>query len=108
MVGLSDYSRICGSEKAKKLFDEGYETLIRILPYYDSENTSYYDLSHLTNIPRAPHPAGKYDPLHVTLCQTLNCIRPNEVLRFYAEKWSWGIVKKSDMKVNDANEHEKD
>ena len=108
LVGLSDYSRICGSEKAKKLFDEGYETLIRILPYYDSENTSYYDLSHLTNIPRAPHPAGKYDPLHVTLCQTLNCIRPNEVLRFYAEKWSWGIVKKSDMKVNDANEHEKD
>lgn len=92
LVGISDYYQICGSEKAKKLFDEGYETLIHILPYYDSENTSYYDLSHLTNPPRAPHPAGKYDPLHVALCQTLNCIRPNKVLQFYAEKWSWGLV----------------
>lgn len=97
LVGISDYYRICGSKKAKRLFDKGYETLISILPYYDSENTSYYDLSHLTNIPRAPHPAGKYDPLHVTLCQTLNIINPHEVLRFYAEKWSWGLVKKDDM-----------
>ena len=97
LVGLSDFYCICGSKKAKAMFDRGYDTLINILPYYDSENTSYYDLSHLTNIPRAPHPAGKYDPLHVTLCQTLNLIKPHEVLRFYAEKWSWGLVKKNDM-----------
>ena len=104
LVGLSDYYRICDSQKAKALFDAGYETLIKILPYYDSENTSYYDLSHLTNIPRAPHPAGKYDPLHVTLCQTLNIIRPHKVLRFYAEKWSWGLVKKENMAKEDGYE----
>lgn len=104
LIGLYDFYSLCGSEHAKVLFESGYKTLIKILPLYDSENTSYYDLSHITNSPRAPHPAGKYDPLHVTLLQTMNCIKPNRVLRFYAEKWSWGLVKSSDMKMENESE----
>jgi len=92
LIGLYDYYILCQSEKAKILFEQGYESLIQLLPYYDSENMSYYDLSHITNSPRKPHPAGKYDPIHVMLLQVLNVINPNVVLSFYANKWSWGLL----------------
>lgn len=97
LIGIHDYYALCGSMKAKQLFDEGFRTLIKILPLYDSENTSYYDLSHITNSPRDPQTAGKYDPLHVALVQTLNLIEPNDVLCYYAEKWSWGLIKQEEI-----------
>ncbi len=97
LIGVYDFYKLCGSNKAKILFDEGYSSLIKMLPYYDSENTTYYDLSHITCPPRKPQCAGKYDPLHVMLVQTLNIIKPNPVLRFYVEKWSWGLIKAKDL-----------
>lgn len=97
LVGIYDYYSICGSEKAKKLFDEGYSSLLKMLPYFDSENTTYYDLSHITCAPRKQVLAGKYDPIHVMLVQTINMIRPHEILRFYTEKWSWGLIKAKDL-----------
>ena len=92
LVGLHDFYELCGSEKALRLFDEGYRTLIKILPLYDSENTSYYDLTHITNAPRKPQVAGKYDPLHVALLQIIDLMHPHDLLKFYAKKWSWGLL----------------
>ena len=97
LVGIYDYAALCNSQRGFELFEEGYNSLLRMLPYYDSENTTYYDLSHITCPPRKPVLAGKYDPIHVMLVQMLNLIKPHPVLRFYTEKWSWGILKEKEL-----------
>lgn len=94
LVGLHDLYEISGNEKAKRLYEEGIQTLKQILPLYDSEYTSYYDLGHLTCPPHAPRTANKYDPIHVNLLQTLNIFEKNEVIEFYSLKWSHGILEK--------------
>lgn len=94
LVGLHDLYELCGNKEAKRLYDTGIETLKRVLPMYDSEYTSYYDLGHITCSPHNPRVATKYDPIHVNLLQTLNVFEHNDVIDFYVKKWSRGIIDK--------------
>ncbi|WP_404334444.1 D-glucuronyl C5-epimerase family protein [Planococcus rifietoensis] len=94
LIGLHDLNQVSKNSKALELYNEGILTLIRILPLYDSEYTSYYDLGHITCPPHAPRGANKYDPIHVDLLQTLNVYEKSEILDFYAVKWSRGVLSK--------------
>jgi len=87
LIGLYDLTVIRNDSEVKKLFDNGYETLIKILPLYDNGITSLYCLNHLTAAPRNPSINEYYHPIHIQLLQALNIIQKSEVLEYYISLW---------------------
>lgn len=94
LIGLHDFYELCGNDLAKRLYETGIETVKKILPLYDSEYTSYYDLGHITCSPHNARIATKYDPIHVNLLQTINIFEHDEVIEFYSKKWARGLLGK--------------
>lgn len=88
MIGLYDGWNKFDDEKAKELLDRAFRTLRYMLPFFDDETITSYDLSHITNAPREKLRSHKYHRLHVKLLQSLYSVRPHEILAFYIEKWN--------------------
>lgn len=88
LFGLYDLSCIKSERKAtsQKLFNEGYETLIKILPLFDGGFCSRYDLGHLTAAPRK-NMRPFYHYVHVNQLIAINSIRDSSVLQFYINEW---------------------
>ena len=87
MIGLYDAANAFQDATAKQLFWDMMQTLQEILPLYDDDTYSCYDLSHLTNPPRSKNKDRKYHILHVRLLQALESIEHNDKISFYIDKW---------------------
>lgn len=98
LLGLYDWWKVAGSEKAGDLFTRGIETLEKLLPYYDIGTFSTYDLGYVTHgkpylMPIKPHVAARYHAFHIAQLRALYSSTGSETLKAYAEKWQ-GYVQK--------------
>lgn len=93
MLGLYDWSTVTKSSEANSIFNDGIETLEKILPYYDLGTFSAYDLSYITHSklpylqPRKPHIAPSYHAIHIAQLRALSSVTGNMNLKNTAEKW---------------------
>lgn len=81
LLGLHEYYEYTNSEKARKLFQLGINSLVKFLPDYDRNGHSYYDI--------LKHPAGgEYHSIHINQLQQLYTITNNQVIDKYYTKWN--------------------
>lgn len=86
--GLYDYLQVREDERVRRLFDEAVRTIDYMLPLYDDDVSSCYDLCHLT-ARRVPKVHGnKYHILHIALLQNLESVAPSPTLEYYIRKWA--------------------
>ena len=94
LLGLYDWNVATKSEDAKYLFLRGVDTLVKILPYYDMEHMSSYDLSYITHkrpaylVQQEPHIAPRYHAVHISLLQAIYSVTGNAVVKEYKDRWS--------------------
>lgn len=90
LVGIYDWSCIDSDtqDEAKKLFQKGIKTLIKIIPYYDIGGFTAYDLSHITLGRNTPHIGVPYHRYHIVLCKIMFDITKNEVFDKYYKLWA--------------------
>lgn len=89
LFGLYDFSKTghIGAERADKLFRDGADTLIKLLPLYDGGFCSRYDLSHITCAPNNTNKNPFYHAIHVNQLIALNSVLNSEVLDYYIKEW---------------------
>lgn len=93
LLGLHDWAKVAGSQRASDMFSDGVRTLRRILPYYDLGAISAYDLSYIIIEGRAPHIAARYHSIHVEQLNALYSVTGVDLFREYALKWSrYGVA----------------
>lgn len=93
IIGLIDLFEITKDFDLESILKESLNSLENILPYYDSEYTSYYDLSHITYSPKIPREGNKYEIIHIKLLNYLNHYNNSNKYIFYIRKWSFGLLK---------------
>lgn len=86
LFGLYDGFQIFRDERARRLFQNGFQTLKAVLPLYDGAISSY-DLFHVTYPPLDRLRNRKYHILHVKLLQALDSVQHEDVFTFYFNKW---------------------
>jgi hypothetical protein len=89
LLGVYDWSTVDSKSKkqASVAFHDGMKTLNKILPYYDVDGFSTYDLGHIIlNLP--PYVAPSYLGIHVYLLHALDSISSSDTLKIYEKKWS--------------------
>lgn len=72
---------------AKKYFSEGIKTLEHILPYFDLNGFTAYDLGHIT-YQKAPHVGIPYHAVHIYLLHALYSVTQNPWFRYCEFVWS--------------------
>jgi hypothetical protein len=98
LLGLYDWWKIAGSDEAGRLFSSGMDTLESILPYYDIETFSTYDLGYITHaLPKSqdgkqpeqvkPHVNASYHAIHIAQLMALYSVTDEEALKEYADRW---------------------
>lgn len=87
LTGLYDGAQIFQDSEASRLFKQGMRTLKTILPLYDGDKLSSYDLAHAANPPQDRSIDRKYHILHVKLLQALDSIQHEDIFTFYINKW---------------------
>ena len=98
LLGIYDWWKVTGSDRAGEMFLDGMSTLEKVLPYYDLNRFSAYDLSYITHSkvpylkPRLPHVSAGSHAIHIAQLRALYSITQNETFKEYAEKWQ-GYVK---------------
>ncbi|MFA7074915.1 MAG: D-glucuronyl C5-epimerase family protein, partial [Endomicrobiaceae bacterium] len=85
LIGLYDYVTVTGNAVAKKLYDEGLETLKYVLPYYDSAGISLYHLAHLYYPNQAAYYNRKYHVIHIAQLDLFYQIDGSEIFKHYSE-----------------------
>lgn len=88
MLGLYDWYKTTGSTQAREALLDSKDTLVKILPYYDFEVISSYDLSYLTHGREVPAINPSYHAVHITLLKALHSISANRTLKEYMDKWA--------------------
>lgn len=87
LIGLYDLSSVHKNDKeAEILYYKGVEALKYILPLYDNNELSTYDLFHLSNDNKALL-NYKYHNVHIKLLNTINSITPDEKFQYYYKVW---------------------
>eukprot|EP00092_Neocalanus_flemingeri_P004031 GFUD01004338.1.p1 GENE.GFUD01004338.1~~GFUD01004338.1.p1 ORF type:complete len:566 (+),score=104.01 GFUD01004338.1:934-2631(+) len=88
LLGLYDLKSISKGKVAKHLYESGLESLMALLPLYDSGSGTFYDLRHFT-MKTAPKGARwDYHSTHVNQLLTLFSIERNsKLLKETAERW---------------------
>ncbi len=86
--GLYDYLQVRQDERVQKLFDEAVKTIEYMLPLYDDDISSNYDIAHITarKIPKVK--GDKYHIIHIALLQNLEFIAPRPTFEYYIRKWA--------------------
>lgn len=86
--GLYDYLQIRKDERIQHLFEEAVNTIEYMLPLYDDDISSCYDISHFTarKIPKVK--GDKYHIIHIALLQNLESIAPRLTFEYYIKKWA--------------------
>lgn len=86
--GLYDYLQVRQDSKIQKLFENALDTIEYMLPLYDDDISSNYDISHITarKIPKVK--GDKYHIIHIALLQNLESIAPCSTFEYYIRKWA--------------------
>lgn len=87
LLGLYEWGELTDSDKARKLFDDGAETLTKILPFYDIGTISTYDLSYLVMADRKPYVSARYHAIHIAQLHALHSITGIETFAEFEGKW---------------------
>ncbi len=87
LFGLYDASQVFHDDRAEHLFQSGFQTVKAVLPLYDGDGLSSYDLSHITHPPLDRLRDRKYHILHVQQLQALDSIQHEDIFTFYINKW---------------------
>ncbi|MBQ9859782.1 MAG: hypothetical protein IJO76_03780 [Clostridia bacterium] len=89
LIGLYDLGQTAhsGAQQAKELFEAGMHTLTRILPLYDDDLCSLYDLGYLFAAPIPKHKNPYYHWIHVNLLLAVHSIQPNPLFWHFINKW---------------------
>lgn len=91
LVGIYDYLQLLkrigkNDNIVKWYFDKGIETLVHILPYYDLNGFTCYDLGHYF-FKKKPHIGVRYHSIHIYLLHALATVTQEEVISRFANKW---------------------
>lgn len=90
LLGLYDWTQLNTSNQskivAKNYFQMGIKTLKIILPYYDINGFSLYDLSYIT-YKTLPKSASNYHAVHIQLLNALGKVTGEPELKEYETKW---------------------
>jgi len=88
LFGVYDFCRVFPeNETAKRIFENGFQTLINGLEQYDLGYWTKYNDCRLPNYPN-PDPATlSYQRLHIMLLKAMNTIRPNGIIKEKIKKW---------------------
>lgn len=86
--GLYDYLQVKEDDRIEKLWKDGVKTVEYVLPLYDDDIFSNYDLTHLTArvVPKVK--GDKYHILHISLLQNLESVAPSPTFEYYIRKWA--------------------
>lgn len=94
LIGLYDWWKVVGSEKAGELFLDGVRTLERLLPYYDIGTFTTYDISYITHslaqpylVPPKPFVHPRYHGIHIELVEVMADVTGKTIFSDYANKW---------------------
>lgn len=94
LLGLYDWGKsteYASSNEAMKNFKLGVESLERVLPLYDFDGASCYDLGHITYNKKKLHYFPDYHAIHIAQCYILYGITGKTIFKDYAEKWK-GLI----------------
>jgi len=86
MQGIYDYYQVTGDSYALKLYNDGVNSTVNILPEMDSGNWSYYALTGIEEKP-AWEATEYYHGLHVELLNWLYSKTGNPLFIQYAKRW---------------------
>jgi len=86
--GLYDYLQLRKDERIGYLFEEAVKSIEYMLPLYDDDISSNYDIAYLTarKIPKVK--GDKYHIIHINLLQNLESIAPRPTFEYYIRKWA--------------------
>ena len=91
LIGLYDVMSLAPKDSvgdAQLLFDQGMQTLKKLLPLYDTGSGSVYDLRHFT-LGLAPNIARwSYHSTHINQLHLLSTIDSDPILSSVAERWT--------------------
>lgn len=98
LLGLYDWSQVPSQNNADQklaalFFKEGIRTLEKILPYYEVDGLSVYDLTHYTfNNRKNILVTASYTGVHVYLLHALHSVTGSSVLKNYEENWHNDLI----------------
>ncbi|MDO4564029.1 MAG: D-glucuronyl C5-epimerase family protein [Clostridia bacterium] len=86
--GLFDYAKLTGDEYVYKMWESQVDAVERMLPLYDDDVCSSYDLSYHTAGLIGKNQNEKYHLIHIALLQNLQSIAPRTTFEHYIRKWA--------------------
>ncbi len=90
LLGIYDWSQVSSNtqSQAKAAFSDGVRTLVKILPFYDIDGFSTYDLAHYIDPSVYPKVHEHYLGIHVYLLHALYSVTKEPVLKKYEDIWA--------------------
>lgn len=88
VMGLYDTMLASKDKRIASLWEKGMEAIEYIVPFFDDDVESSYDLSHITVRARPRVRGGKYHYIHITQLQNLQSVYPCAVFAYYIKKWA--------------------
>ncbi|ANF26048.1 hypothetical protein PS273GM_13280 [Stutzerimonas stutzeri] len=98
LLGLYDWSKVPSPNAADQklsahFFKEGIQTLEKILPYYEVDGLSVYDLTHYTfNNRKNILVTASYTGVHVYLLHALHSVTGSSILKDYEDNWHNDLI----------------
>ena len=86
LLGLYDWAEATGSPEAKRAFDAGVQSLVKVLPLFDYDGFSIYDLAPMVH-GTAPLFNPHYHRVHMMQLAALYARTREEIFETYRERW---------------------
>ena len=87
LLGLRDLIDVSADSAATKLYEDGIETLVYALPYFDAETISYYHVHYLLDNTQEPFISPRYHLRHIQQIDQLNKTEKDSTLQYYHDLW---------------------
>lgn len=89
IIGLYDWSctKTESGKKARSMYEKCIITLKLILPLYDVNGMSSYDLGHIIYKTELPNISAHYHSVHVAFCYIFYYLTNDSIFREYYERW---------------------
>lgn len=92
LLGLYDWSEIQRTRygnvnQASRYFQKGIKTLNVLLPYYDIDGFTAYDLGHYV-VSKKPHILERYHVVHLSLLQALSSVTKSDEIADALCRWT--------------------
>lgn len=91
LIGLYDFQQMFkkigqSSSYVDYYFNKGIETLVKLLPYYDLDGFTSYDLGHYV-LDKLPHIGVSYHSVHIYLLNAIYSFSSDNQILFFKNKW---------------------